>query len=54
MAEIKIEKKRPIWPWIIALLIIAALVYFMFLRNDETGSDSGVEIENTISTDTVH
>lgn len=33
MAEIKIEKKKPVWPWILLiLLILALLVYFMAFR----------------------
>ncbi|MEO6177122.1 MAG: hypothetical protein ABIP27_18355 [Flavobacterium circumlabens] len=53
MAEIKIEKKKPIWPWIIVVLIIAALVYFLFAKNNEATSKSGTEIENTTSTDSI-
>jgi hypothetical protein len=38
MAEIKIEKKSPIWPWVlVALLVIGALIYFIFFR--ETGGE---------------
>ncbi|WP_165689738.1 hypothetical protein [[Flexibacter] sp. ATCC 35103] len=51
MAEIKIEKKKPVWPWIVAVLLISALVYYIFLRDNETQSQNNVEIENTTSTD---
>lgn len=32
MAEIKVERKEntPIWPWIIGILILAAVVWFLF------------------------
>ena len=31
MAEIKIEKKKPVWPWIIvALIVLGAIAYFVF------------------------
>ena len=53
MAEIKIEKKKPVWPWIVALLLIAAIVYFVFLKDNEGQSNSSVQIENTTSTDTI-
>lgn len=53
MAEIKIEKKKPIWPWIVVVLLIAALVYFVFLRNNEAVVKNGTEIENTTTTDTI-
>jgi hypothetical protein len=49
MAEIKIEKKKPLWPWIVAVLIIAALVYYIFVNNQENSSENNVEIENTTS-----
>jgi len=47
MAEIKIVKKKPVWPWIAAGLIIAALLYFILLSTTETQSESNVEIENS-------
>lgn len=34
MAEIKIEKKKPIWPWILIILIILAAIYFFWYYND--------------------
>lgn len=51
MAEIKIEKKKPIWPWIVAVLLIGALVYFVFLRDDQVRNDSNTEIENVSGID---
>jgi len=53
MAEIKIEKKKPVWPWIVAVLLIAAVVYFVFVKDNEVQSDRSVEIENTTSADTI-
>jgi hypothetical protein len=50
MAEIKIEKKKPVWPWIVALLIIGALIYYIFVIDHEANSENSVEIENTTST----
>lgn len=35
MAEIKIEKKTPVWPWIlVALAIIAVIIYFVAFHDD--------------------
>lgn len=45
MTEIKIEKKKPIWPWIVGLLILAALIYFLFFMNKD--SDNVTERDNT-------
>lgn len=52
MAEIKIEKKKPVWPWIVALLLIGAIIYYVFLRDNETQNVNGAEIENAASADT--
>ncbi|CAM3549080.1 hypothetical protein [Flavobacterium chungbukense] len=52
MAEIKIEKKKPVWPWIVAILLIAAVAYYVFAKDDETRNDRSVETENAVSTDT--
>lgn len=34
MAEIKIEKKRPIWPWILLIIIILGILAYVFLYTD--------------------
>lgn len=49
MAEIKIEKKKAVWPWIAALLIIGAVVYYIYFVDHETQSENSIEIENTTS-----
>ncbi len=37
MTEIKIEKKKPIWPWILGVAAIALLLYFLlFNKNKES------------------
>lgn len=41
MAEIKIEKKKPIWPWILAALAaIALLAYFFYDKDDDVALES--------------
>ncbi len=32
MAEIKIEKKRPVWPWILIVLIILGVVAYFYMN----------------------
>ena len=49
MAEIKIEKKKPIWPWIAVALIIGALIYYIFVQDHEAHSESTIEVENSTS-----
>jgi hypothetical protein len=47
MTEIKIEKKKPVWPWILLLLGIIALVYFLFFRDREAEREVVDEVEET-------
>lgn len=35
MTEIKIEKKTPVWPWILVVLIIVAILIYAFAFNDD-------------------
>lgn len=39
MAEIKIEKKKPIWPWIVLVLVILAILYFLVFADDDDAED---------------
>lgn len=48
MAEIKIEKKQPIWPWILGILVLAVAAYFMFFKDKDV-----VTNEITTKTDTI-
>ncbi|MDN3491660.1 hypothetical protein [Winogradskyella bathintestinalis] len=56
MAEIKIEKKKPIWPWILLAIVILALLYFLFVGgNDDDGEiDDGPDDVEMITDDTVN
>lgn len=36
MAEIKIEKKRPVWPWILLVLIILGILAYVFWYSAES------------------
>jgi hypothetical protein len=45
MAEIKIEKKKPVWPWILlGLIILAVILYFVFADED---TDDVYDDDNT-------
>ena len=50
MAEIKIEKKKPIWPWILVVLIILAVIAFFWFNNNQklNGEDLLVIDNDTI------
>ncbi len=46
MAEIKIEKKKPIWPWILLVVILlAAVAYFVFVNNEDGDYSDDVDTE---------
>ncbi|WP_029033856.1 hypothetical protein [Salinimicrobium terrae] len=45
MAEIKIEKKKPIWPWIILVLVILAILYFLVFADDDEEVLDEIETE---------
>lgn len=49
MAEIKIEKKKPIWPWILGVLIILAAVYFFWYSNDQSNDDNNLMEQDTLA-----
>ncbi len=50
MAEIKIEKKKPIWPWILIILIIlAAILFFWFYYDNDMDSNDDVIVNDTIT-----
>lgn len=58
MAEIKIEQKKQVWPWLlVGLVIVALLVYFLVNNNKnninmeevtEVNSDSGTNADNLL------
>ena len=42
MAEMKIEKKKTIWPWIlIGLIVFAVILYSSFFRKDNDDDITG-------------
>jgi hypothetical protein len=51
MAEIKIEQKKQIWPWIIAGLVIAVLLVY-FLVFYDTGKNTAAVVETDPITNT--
>lgn len=43
MAEIKIEKKKPIWPWILLVLIILLAAFLYFMYGDQIDDDNDMD-----------
>lgn len=48
MAEIKIEKKQPIWPWILGLLVLGLVLYFAFFNDSKVLTDDITSTNDTI------
>ncbi|WP_066218933.1 hypothetical protein [Formosa haliotis] len=54
MAEIKIEKKKPIWPWILGLIVVLGIISFLFYatnNNDDYMDD--INTNQPVMTDTI-
>jgi len=43
MAEIKIRKKKPIWPWILLIIIVAILAFLYFYGSLESDDSDAIE-----------
>ncbi|GGG39750.1 hypothetical protein [Bizionia arctica] len=57
MAEIKIEKKKPVWPWILGFIILLGLVaYFVYENNENEDYSDDVNSEEIYNknTDTIY
>lgn len=39
MTEIKIKKKKTLWPWIVAALVIFAILFYLFLFDAKEEKD---------------
>lgn len=50
MAEIKIEKKKPIWPWILAALAVLLVLFLIF---SDTGDDDVDDMETVTETEAI-
>ncbi len=53
MAEIKIEKKTQIWPWLLlglAIFIVALLIYFLVFRDNWKKSNEVTQVDNIAKT----
>ena len=53
MAEIKIEQKKQVWPWLLAGLVLAGLViYFLMFRDNDNVNSTEVVTEESYISDT--
>jgi hypothetical protein len=49
MAEIKIEKKKPVWPWVLAAIVILALVIVYFVNDDNDQTTRYTQRDTNVS-----
>ena len=54
MAEIKIEKKKPVWPWIVLILVLAALLFYFWTQGNDDNDSQITTIENTDTSAVLH
>lgn len=53
MAEIRVEKKKPVWPWLLLIVIIAVVAFLYFYGSTDTADDMDDEtIEEVTATPT--
>ena len=52
MAEIKIRKKKPVWPWILLVIILAILTFLYFYGSMAENDDN--EIDETDDITLIH
>jgi len=52
MAEIKIRKKKPVWPWILLVIILAILAFLYFYGSMAENDDN--EIDETDDITLIH
>lgn len=54
MAEIKIEKKKPVWPWILLGLIILGVILYFLLADERTDDIDDMDDDNIERIDTTN
>ena len=47
MAELKIKKKKPVWPWVIAILLIIIAVLVYLIATDRIRLDDNTAVIDT-------
>jgi hypothetical protein len=52
MTEIKTEKQKPVWPWVLAVIVLGVIVYLAFFKGDGNmamGTKADMEPGNEVS-----
>lgn len=55
MADLNVQPKKraPLWPWLLLILIIAAVAYFLLRDNDVIPVDNTTDSTHQYRTDTI-
>ncbi len=46
MADIRIEKKKPLWPWLL-LIVVIAVVVFLYIYGSSDNNEENMKTEET-------
>ncbi len=52
MAEIKIEKKKPVWPWVLLVLIVLGLIIYFLAFNESEEESTIIPTDTEVSEST--
>lgn len=50
MADIRIEKKKPIWPWLLLVIILGVIIFLYFYGSTDTDDVEATEFEEVTYT----
>ncbi|APU69642.1 hypothetical protein [Christiangramia flava] len=53
MAEIRVEKKRPVWPWLLVIIVLAILAFLYFYGSTETDDNNETETIDDVTAMTI-
>ena len=42
MTEIRTEKQKPVWPWVVAVIVLGVIIYLAFFRGGGMGTQAGM------------
>ena len=50
MADIRIEKKKPIWPWLLLVIILGVIIFLYFYGSTDSDDVEATEFEEVTYT----
>ena len=53
MADIRIEKKKTVWPWILLVIILGVLAFLYFYGNTDGDDTQTTEMEEITHTESI-